>query len=175
MNVANAIAVAVTAIIVPVVMRTLYQSAAQASLDQSKNEIAYARPMRAFVIIGWIFAVILAGVFVLIGDQPSIWDALLGFSLLGIMLLPLHVEVFGVRIRWDDESLYTFSPWRSNRVIPISSIRSCDYSTSMQWYRIFTERHGIVRVHSLATGIPRLLAVLPCRHPAFPPTPNSVS
>jgi hypothetical protein len=87
----------------------------------------------------------------------------------GALLLPLHIETFGASITWDETNIYTRSPWRRPRTVPFSSVKSCDFSPAMQWYRIRTDGHGIVRLHAYMSGIPDLLRMLPCASPPYPP------
>ncbi|MGV3658667.1 MAG: hypothetical protein ACO1TE_00735 [Prosthecobacter sp.] len=121
--------------------------------------------MKILVMVGWGFTGLVAVLAAMTARKQDILPAVLVVALFVALVLPLHLETFGVRIAWDEQNIYTRSPWRKSRTIPISSIQSCDYSASMQWYRIRTASHGIIRVSHLMSGTPSLLAILPCAHP----------
>ena len=60
------------------------------------------------------------------------------------------------------------SPWRRQRVIPFTEVKSCDY-TNAWGYRIHTHSHGKVVMTVFMTNIGPLLNKLPCRTPQYPP------
>jgi hypothetical protein len=61
-------------------------------------------------------------------------------------------ELFLTRIEFDDNHIYTFSPWRRSRVIPWSSITGNTYSAFMYWHTLTTNGFGSVRVHDWLAG-----------------------
>ena len=160
---------ALTAMIVPMVLAWLMKSAHSESMANAGDRVvAYPKVFRIFVIIGWVgMGVALFNGFSGKNDEIKNEAAIAGLFI--ALILPLHLEAFGVMITWDDAFICTRSPWRKARRIPFSAVRSCDYSAAMQWYRIHTEGHGTIRLHQLAKGIPGLLAMLPCPHPGYPP------
>ncbi len=166
----KAIGPALTAAIVPIVLGWLLKSAQAESLaNAGQRVVAYPKAMRVFVVLGWIATV---GIAIFAGFTAKNADIKNAAAIVGLfiaLILPLHLEVFGVLITWDDSFIYTRSPWRKARKIPFSAVRSCDYSNAMQWYRIHTDGHGTIRLHQLARGIPELLSILPCPHPGYPP------
>lgn len=92
------------------------------------------------------------------------------FMLMGVFLL---MEGYGVRITYDVEGIRTRSPWRRSRRIGWSEVVSCDYSETNQCYRIHTYSQGMVRMPLMLQGVAGLLRMLPCEHPAYPPTSAS--
>ena len=131
--------------------------------------LTYGRRWRSFVII-CAFASLLLAVGVAVRSDEN---TLLGFGtvivLSGLILVPLLVEFYGVKITWDNQHIQTSSPWRRPRTIPTTAVSSCDFSIWAQWYRVHTEGHGTIRVHKYMTGIPEFLRDLPCPTPPYPP------
>lgn len=170
LDVGGAIGPALTAAAVPLVLGWLSRSArAESHATADQRVVSYPKALKLFVMSGWIATVAIAIFAGCTAKNADIKNAVAVVGLFIALILPLHLEAYGVLITWDDTNIYTRSPWRKCRTIPFSSVRSCDYSNSMQWYRIHTEEHGIVRLHQLARGIPELLAALPCTHPGYPP------
>ena len=170
MAIGHEIGPALTAVIVPLVFSWLLKSAqTESAVDAGRRVVAYSKAFKVFVILSWVAT---AAFSILVGFTAKDADIKKVYALVGLfttLILPLHLEVFGVRITWDETFIYTRSPWRKSRKIPISAIRSCDYSVSMQWYRIHTQGHGTIRLSPWAKGTPELLAMLPCSHPGYPP------
>jgi hypothetical protein len=118
--------------------------------------LEYGRAIKVLVVIFWIFDV---GVFVAAafarGDEGVLaYSAAGGFFLL---VMCLHLEFFGVTIRFDDAGLRTTSPWRRSRFIPWSAVTGIRFSTLAQWYLISTTEMGGVRLHLYLSGLPSLL------------------
>ena len=160
---------AITVAAVGAVFALILRSAqAETAATFGQRTIQYPKLLKRSVAVLWLST----GVLAVAADFAPKGDAMMIVCALGLfflMLVPLYLETFWVRITWDDSFIYAKSPWRRSRVIPFSAVRSCDYSTGMQWYRIRTEGFGIIRLHNLAKGIPELLAELPCDCPEYPP------
>lgn len=164
------LAPAITAITVPFALTLFMRSAQRESIAKAGSRtVAYPFSLRLFVIAGWLGVIVLWIFGAYLAENADPKNASMIAALFGLLLLPLHLEVFGVLITWDDANIYTKSPWRKSRSIPLNSILSCDYSVSMQWYRVQTQGYGVVRIHSLTRGIAEFLTALPCAHPPFPP------
>jgi hypothetical protein len=169
-DIGRIISTALIAVIVPIALGFLYRSAqGDSEIGLSRRCVDYPKALKIFVGVGWIFTVAIA----IITTFAARFDDLLPSLLIFIgLILPLHLEAYFVRIIWDDDTIHTRSPWRRSRRIPISSVKRCDFSQSMQWYRIHTEGYGIVRLHMFARGIPQLLEALPVPNPGYPPNPK---
>lgn len=159
-----------TALVVPAVLGWFLRSAHRESRAKAgERVVAYPQALRAFTGLGWLA---LSG-FVAWGGflerEANFARVAPAVLLFGGLLAILFLEVFGVLVTWDGSYLYTRSPWRTPRIIPLKSVVSCDYSPAWQWYRLHTRDHGVVRLHLLARGIPKLLAALPCAVPPYPP------
>jgi hypothetical protein len=152
------------------VLRFLVRSAQKdTELESLEKTVSYPFPMRVLVTCFWL---ILLGFYIAVGflvRQPSQLAALLLVALFSSMVVPLHLEIFGVSIDWDDKNIYTKSPWRKSRTIPFDSVTGCDFSRMALWYRIYTKDSGLIRLHLYMCGIPRLLEALPCTTPPYPP------
>ena len=170
MDIGHEVGFALIAVIVPLVFYWLSKSAqAESAMDARRRVVTYSKAFKVFVVLCWVAS---AAICILAGFTAKDADIKNVFALVGLftaLILPLHLEVFGVLITWDETFIYTRSPWRKSRKIPISAVRSCDYWVNMQWYRIHTEGHGTIRLSPWAKGIPELLAMLPCSHPGYPP------
>jgi len=161
---------ALIAVTVPIALGFLYRSAQRDSHDGiTEKRVDYPKALKIFVWLGWIFTIAIAIIAAFTARGDDFWPAILCILLFVGLILPLHLEAYFVTITWDDETIYTRSPWRRSRTIPLSSVRHCDFSQTLQWYRIRTEGYGIVRLHMFARGIPRLLAALPVPNPGYPP------
>jgi hypothetical protein len=66
-------------------------------------------------------------------------------------ILPL--EVCFVGISFDDDFIYTFSPWRPHRKIPWSGICGYSYSHLNRWHILKTTSHGNIRLSILLSGL----------------------
>ena len=109
--------------------------------------VHYGKAMRRFVSLMWVFigiflAAVWGGVFPQLAAE-GVGAAIFLTFFFAFLVLPLHLEAFGVRIEWDEHNLYTKSPWRPGRVIPWDDVTGHDFSHGMSWHRIYTQRHGI--------------------------------
>ncbi|QDT16320.1 hypothetical protein [Alienimonas californiensis] len=132
----------------------------------------YADALKWFVRVGWLLTV---GGVLFVGltlRGQDYWAAMGMAGLFAALILILHLEAFFVRVALDGEFLLTSSPWRRDRVIPVSAVTGCDYSPSMQWYRVYTAGYGVVRLHWMMKGIGGLLAALPVQVPKGPSSPG---
>lgn len=162
----KAIGPALTAAIVPLVLGWLLRAAQAESLATAgQRVVAYPKTFKVFVMLGWVATIVIAIFAGFTARNADILNAAAVVGLFIALMLPLHLEAFGVRITWDDAFIHTRSPWRKARKIPFSAVRSCDYSHAMQWYRIHTDGYGTIRLHQLTRGISELLAALPCPTP----------
>jgi hypothetical protein len=66
-------------------------------------------------------------------------------------------EFFQTRIEYDEENVYTFSPWRKNRVIPLNAFGSSIHSSVMYWTAFQTDGYGTVRIHDWLHGAAELI------------------
>ncbi len=170
MDIGQVVGRELTVVIVGLVLAWLLQPAQAESAEKAGQPVvAYPKKFKVFVVLGWVataaFA-ILGGLTAKDGDIRSVYAVV---GLFTALFLPLHLEVFGVRITWDEAFIHTRSPWRKARKIPFSAVRSCDYSTSMQCYRVHTFAYGTIWLSPWAQGTPEFLAALPCSHPGYPP------
>lgn len=144
----------------------LRRAAQRESVESAGSHCAcFPKAMRIFVIVLWLLT---AGFIALMGffvREATARDAILVGLFFGSLTLVLHLEAFGTRVTWDDRNIYTKSPWRRRRIIPFAAVRACDFSQTLQWYRIYTEDQGIIRLHTLMRGVPELLSALPCDVP----------
>src|SRR4051812_35468465 len=98
----RALGPALTAVIVPIVLGFMMRSAHKESLQLAgSRSVAYPRVMRVFVILGWVFTVGIAVFAGFTAKNADIKSAALVVGLFVALVLPLHLEAFGVFITWD--------------------------------------------------------------------------
>lgn len=83
-------------------------------------------------------------------------------------LTPILLETHFVQIDISNGQIHARSPWRKSRSIPLSSVTSCTFSGSQQWYRIHTHNLGTVRMPAYMSGVETVLWQLPCKIPRSP-------
>ncbi len=161
----------ITVLLLATALAWVYNAAQRHTLlPDPPHVVRYTREfLWGIVVGGWTFTAVLAVLAEMTAKDDDLGPAAGAVALFIALLLPLHLEAFRVRIVWDEQGMHTRSPWRRPRDIAFSEVVSCDYSSSMKWYRIRTRRQGIVRLHWLMQGIPELLAQLPCDAPPYPP------
>ena len=78
-------------------------------------------------------------------------------TILGVLSLLMSVyvllEVHFVRFEFDDEFIYTFSPWRRCRVIPWTAVAGYSYSAVNRWHILKTRGRGSIRLSELLSGL----------------------
>lgn len=124
----------------------------EARLRSGRRVLEYGRAVR---IAGWGF-LLLGLFFVYAMAQASEDQAVLAACVGGGMFAAgasLFVEFQLVRIEFDDDAIYTFSPWRGRRVIPWSAVIGYDYSHMNRWHILKTTRHGSIRLSILLSGL----------------------
>jgi hypothetical protein len=73
----------------------------------------------------------------------------------GLFLVSLYIflENQFVRIEFDDNFIYTFSPWRKRRVVPWSAVVGYSYSALNRWHILKTYSYGSIRLSELLSGL----------------------
>lgn len=116
-----------------------------------RSVLKYGTPIRIFA---WLLLCgLTAGLYM--GSRRSIqgpgsWLGVFAFFA-GVMLV-LFLEIYVVRIEFDDYAIYTRSPWRPERSIPWSEITSYSFSGISQWYVFRTRSMGAVRLSVYLSG-----------------------
>ena len=150
----------------------IHGAQAESVARAGERRACYTKAMKRVVIGLWgAVAMITAMLGISVGLVS--WVAVITIGILGLLILPLHLEAFGVEITWDDTTIYTRSPWRKARRIPIEAVRYVDYSSGMQWHRIHTAGYGIVRLHDFLGGGKELLERLAGHEPKPPTAPSA--
>ena len=170
MDIGQVVGRELTVVIVGLVLAWLLRPAQAESAEKAGQPVvAYPKKFKVVVVFCWVATAAFAILFGVTSKDEDLTNVYVVFGLFTALVLPLHLEVFCVRITWDEAFIHTRSPWRKARKIPFSAVRSCDYSTSMQCYRIHTFACGTIWLSPWAQGTAELLAALPCSHPGFPP------
>ena len=155
--VAGIIGAAVTGLLMVILRRTVLPSARQRG---SHRVLEYGLPMRVLGIAMLLFG----GVFLFAASRSSADQRLLAWVVYGVLAvcsLYVFLEVFFVRVEFDESFIYSFSPWRGGRRIPWSDIVSCYFSSVNQWHVIRTKAHGTLRVSTFLSGVGSFLERLP--------------
>ncbi len=86
-------------------------------------------------------------------NKPEDNGMLMASGILAAVALFFFIEMFFVRIEFDETRIKTHTPWRSSREIPWSDIQSFQHDQAHCWYIIQTRTHGTLRISTLLSGI----------------------
>jgi hypothetical protein len=142
-----------TSLLMVLLLRTVRPSARQLG---SLQILEYGTAMRGLGIA----MLLLGGVFLYAAYHSSADQRHLAWIVSGILAtcgLYVFVEMFFVRIGFDEAFIYPFSPWRGRRRIPWSDVVSFSYSHVNRWHIIRTRTHGTLRVSAYLSGISSFL------------------
>jgi hypothetical protein len=117
----------------------------------SRRVLEYGMPMRVLGIAMLLFG----GVFLFAASRTSADQRLLAWLVCGILAaccLYVFLEVFFVRVEFDESFIYAFSPWRGRRRIPWPDIVSSHFSSVNQWHVIRTKAQGTLRLSAFLSG-----------------------
>jgi len=123
-----------------------------AKMVGDKKVLAYGLLVRVF---GWVFLIIswfIAYTASRASANQIVIAWCVGIAFL-LMSLALVVEVHFVRILFNDEFIYTFSPWRPSRKIPWTAISSYAFSDLNKWHILKTTSYGNIRLSILLSGL----------------------
>lgn len=137
--------------------------------ESSARRLAYSNTWKTVTIVLAFAAICLATFVAIAEDKYRFLGFVLTITFFVAILSPVVIELWGVTIEWDEENIYTRSPWRKPRKIPMAAVTKCDFSIWLQWYRIYTNGLGTIRVHKYMSGIANFLNALPCTTPRWPP------
>ena len=128
----------------------------QAELVDGAHVVRYGRPMKLLTVGFWLCYL---GAFVaaLFAKPDGQFQLMILISSFLLMVLILHIEIFHVRVIYDEMGVRTFSPWRRRRLIPWSAIRRVYFSDPLKWYVVETAGHGRVRLHVFLSGVESFL------------------
>jgi len=128
--------------------------------------VEYGRPLRVFVIVGWVFVAALSVAAAIVWSSDPRCEGVMAIGSAGfffLLVLICHLEFFHVAMRYDVEGLSLSSPWRRDRQIPWSAVTEVRFSQVLQWYEISTTGFGKVRLHLYLSGLQSLLDELVSR------------
>ncbi|QDU19087.1 hypothetical protein [Urbifossiella limnaea] len=121
--------------------------------------LEYGRPVKVSAGAFWVLWVV---VVVLSVTQPTD-DPLEGAGivlLFSALVLSYYLEVFGVRLEFDESGIRTRSPWRAGRRIGWVEVTRVWYNPILQWHVVETTNQGRVRLHDFLSGVGSLLTEL---------------
>lgn len=123
-----------------------------AKVRRGHHVVEYRLPAK---IAGWCVAAI--GFFIAYAASQASANQRVIAAVVGVLSLLMSVymllEVHFVRVEFDDEFIYTFSPWRKRRVIPWSAVVGYSQSALNRWHILKTRGHGSVRLSDLLSGL----------------------
>jgi hypothetical protein len=146
--VAGIIGAVVTSLLMVILRRTVLPSARRRGL---RHVLEYGWPIRSLGIA----MPVLGGVFLYAASRSSSDQRSLAWVVAGALAtcsLYVFLELFFVRVEFDESFVYMFSPWRGGRRIPRSDIVSCSFSNLNQWYVIRTRADGKLRISTFMSG-----------------------
>lgn len=116
--------------------------------------LRYGLPLRCLSVV---VLVIVSGSLIFSNFDPKTSPEDTGLLVAGgvmtALFLYFFIEMFFVRIEFDEARISTFTPWRSSRQIPWSDIASFRHDEAHCWYIIQTRTHGTLRVSTFLSGI----------------------
>ena len=80
--------------------------------------------------------------------------------ILGVPLVFTAFEFWCVRIDVTSTALHCQSPWSGDRVVPLSDVKSVNFSYWWQCFQIHTKNNGIVRLNGNLRGVYDVLNLL---------------
>jgi hypothetical protein len=84
--------------------------------------------------------------------EQRVLAACLGGALF-LVSLYIFLETQFVLIEFDDNFIYTFSPWRKRRLVPWSAVVGYSYSAVNRWHILKTRGYGSIRLSALLSGL----------------------
>lgn len=153
------VAMITTAVTVYVISLIVNGVRAEASRVGHQRVLEYGPGPKRIALVGWVGFAIVMGV--LLFSPTADWELILWtVVLLGLPVLVLNLEFYGVRISYDAEGIQTRSAWRWPRKIPWSEVQQVWYSRPFQWYVIQTTSGGRIRLHDYLDGADSLIGEL---------------
>jgi hypothetical protein len=124
--------------------------------ENNNSILEYCKAFKILAIVFWLIliAAAIAALYAPASQKLAAYGVVGAFS---IAIAAIHLETFGVAIRFNDEGLYLSSPWRRNRMIPWNAILNVRYSHSMQWFVCNTDGYGKIRLSIFLSGLLALL------------------
>lgn len=144
-----------------IVLRLLVSVAEREARNAPARRTAtYPKVLKALVVLAWI--VVSAIPFLLRRFEIARgWQSAVNAGLLSLaVMLVVHLEVFRTKISWDGYWMYTRSPWRRDRRIPIGTVSACLSWPVLSLYILRTQK-GLVILPAFTVGAKNLLAALP--------------
>ena len=124
----------------------------QADIQNGRSVLVYSRLVR----ICGLGALLVSAFLVFVVSQASKDQKIIAWiigSIFGCSGIAVLLEFLMVRIEYDDNNIYTYSPWRKRRVIPWQAIASYSYSEMNSWHVFKTTGYGRLRLSALLSGL----------------------
>jgi hypothetical protein len=124
----------------------------EASVRGERYIVKYDRWVR---LLGWIFLFIGIGTIygASLSSQKDLILACVVGTLFGCGTSVLWIEFNFIRIEFDKDYVYTFSPWRKNRKIIWEDIYEYSYSDINKWHILKTRKDGNIRLSIFLSGL----------------------
>jgi len=110
---------------------------------------------RAVKVLGWVLGLFGVGM-LFVAPHASKDQTVIAWVVCGALFAAgacLLAEFHLVRIEFDEEFIYTFSPWRRSRIIPWNEVIDSAYSGMNRWHILKTQKSGSVRLSVLLSGL----------------------
>jgi len=108
-------------------------------------------------LVCWLFLLFMISLWFLLANSDGDFTSYIIAAGFGILALSLILEAYFVRIEFDDEFIYTLSPWRHSRTIPWKEVTDHVYSEYNKWHVLKTENSGKIRASDFLVGVMHML------------------
>ncbi len=150
----------ITVIVVSSVPGLLFKSVSvKAKHEDGMSWLEYGAVMKGFSLLVAALPIVLVVVWFNV-EQKDKLPVLVMIAIFGSLSVPLVIELFFVRVGFNDVGLVCKSGWRRNRAISWADIEGIEFSQSMQWWVLTTKESGVVRLQIYLSGLDELLGEL---------------
>lgn len=142
------------AIVSAILIALLLQAARRAPARRDGLRwVEYGREVRLVAVI--LTVVLASGAVYFVAAAPSQGMLPIGIAAAAstlALVAVMDLEIWCVRIGFDDATVYCHSPWRRSRQIPIAELGVPRFSALAQWWVIPSRSQGSIRIHTYMIG-----------------------
>lgn len=142
----------------------------KAKVEAGKHVLSYGRSMKLVGVGGLIFWISLILLMVTTATEAILMPLVI-FGALTLLSLYLTLEAYFVRVRYDEASIYCYSPWRKERKIAWYDIKVIKFSSFRQYFICETTFNGKIRLSLYLSGVQEFLQEAERRGIPVPPAP----
>jgi hypothetical protein len=161
----NLLSPAVVASLVSLIFFYLLKIAigSRARAEDGMKWLEYGAIMKFFPFLQ--MAIVIGLLFVLFDvEEDQIIAVIFLIAFFTISSIALAIEVFKVKIGFNDKEIKCKSGWRNDRTIPWDKVKRVHYNQGMKWWVIKTEGKGDIKLHSYLSGLNDIFIELESRN-----------